>query len=81
MLSIACVPLFGQTGLGSSTAVPLEPVVDRKALADDVVSILGGEVARQPEDPAVLQRLKQVILPGAANPPETEYLEDNRRYG
>ena len=71
MLSIACVPLFGQTGLGSSTAVPLEPVIDRKALADDVVSILGGEVARQPEDPAVLQRLKQVILPGAANPPET----------
>jgi hypothetical protein len=55
MLSIACVPLFGQTGLGSSTAVPLEPVIDRKALADDVVSILGGEVARQPEDPAVLQ--------------------------
>jgi len=33
MLSIACVPLFGQTGLGSSTAVPLEPVVDREALA------------------------------------------------
>jgi hypothetical protein len=50
---------LAQTGLGSSTAVPLEPIVDREALANDVVSILGGKVARQPEDPAVLQRLKQ----------------------
>jgi hypothetical protein len=29
---------------------------DREALAGDVVSILGAEVAPQPEDPAVLQR-------------------------
>ena len=29
---------------------------DREALAGDVVSVLGVEVAPQPEDPAVLQR-------------------------
>jgi len=29
---------------------------DREALAGDVVSVLGVEVASQPEDPAVLQR-------------------------
>ena len=56
MLSIAWVPWFGTNRLKQLDHSSSRTVVDREALADDVVSILGGEVARQPEDPAVLQR-------------------------
>ena len=41
---------------------------DREALAGDVVSVLGVEVAPQPEDPAVLQRSD---LGGCSKSPET----------
>ena len=52
----------GGTGLGL-TATPVEPVVDRQALAGDVVSILGGEVdAPTGRSRGSPERLKQVIL-------------------
>jgi len=52
----------GGTGL-DLTATPVEPVVDRQALAGDVVSILGGEVdAPTGRSRGSPERLKQVIL-------------------
>src|SRR6516162_5151395 len=45
MLSIAWVPWFGTNRLKQLDHSSSRTVVDREALADDVVSILGGEVS------------------------------------